>query len=194
MELYQGIVVDNEDPDKVGKVRIRIPVLHGNGISANSIQVKGLPWFEPCMPWYGGYQSGSFIVPPVGSIVWCVIQKVQSGIDIKVYLGGSYGIGASKAKPFGDGMAPAGELETPKEALEGYPNSAVIFKSLQGSSLIINNDGTIILSTEDTKITMTSDQINIKAHAITLDGNVIITKQLSSDYTSENHDEDEENP
>lgn len=181
MQLYQGIVVNNNDPDKVGKVQIRIPLLHGNGVSGRSISNEGLPWFEQCVPWYGGYQSGSFIVPPVGSILWCIVEEVKSGSNHYLYIGGCYGIGSKNTKKFGDQDVPLGELETPKEAVEGYPDSYVIFKSLSGATIYVSNDGSISLIKDNAQIVLTSDSIDITATTINLNGDVVINGD-SFDY------------
>lgn len=162
MKLFSGIVEDNNDPNKVGRVKIRIPSLHGNGISGRFIGTEALDWFEPCVPFYGGYQSGSLIIPPVGSIVWCAIDNVESGSSYKIYLGGSYGVGASTDKEFGDNVAPAGELETPEESLEEYPNVAMLFKSMLGSYIRFNELGDIGLKFNISKIKIYEDHITIR--------------------------------
>lgn len=186
MRLYEGIVVNNNDPDKVGKLQIRIPFLHGNGISGNFIDDKNLPWYEPSIPWYGGYHSGSFMVPPEGAILWCIEQEVESGNNYRVYIGGVYGVGPKNPKKFGGKTAPVGQLETPPEALNGYPKPLVIVKSLSGSVIYIDKDGNIILNYNGSIAVMTPNKVEITTgkaliHAgdITLDGETFITKNLT---------------
>ena len=60
---FTGIVVDNKDPDKVGKCKIRV-----YGVYGDDIQDKDLPWAFPDFNFRGGLK-GSFIVPPVDCIV-----------------------------------------------------------------------------------------------------------------------------
>lgn len=180
MELYEGVVVNNDDPKKIGRVQIRIPVLHGNGIAGKSIGNSGLPWFEPCMAWYGGYQSGSFIVPPIGSVLWCLISENQSGNAYRVYIGGSYGVGAIGDKQLGGKDVPPGAIETPSEALNGYPGTSVIFKSLNGSSIYVDNTGAIVLNAGGATMVMTGGQFNLNARSIRLKGNVVIEGSLDT--------------
>jgi len=53
---YQGYLVDNEDPQKRGRLRVLVPeVLRG--------VVSG--WAEPCFPYGGGPDFGSFSIPPI---------------------------------------------------------------------------------------------------------------------------------
>lgn len=186
MDLYAGIVVNNKDPDKVGKIQIRVPIIHGNGKSGYFIEDKNLPWYEPCIPWYAGYHSGSFMVPPEGSILWCIEQKIESGNTYRVYLGGSYGIGPKNPKKFGGKSVPLGQLETPPEALDGYPQPLIVIKSLSGSVIYIDKNGNIIMNYGGSTAVMTPGKVDIVTgeaaiHAgnITLDGETFITKNLT---------------
>tara|TARA_Y100000310_G_C20704363_1_gene833714 strand:+ start:456 stop:1289 length:834 start_codon:yes stop_codon:yes gene_type:complete len=66
---YTGIVVDNNDSDKIGRCRIRVFGVHGD-----NIQDKDLPWSLPDFKFIGGLK-GSFIVPPIGCIVNVYFEK-----------------------------------------------------------------------------------------------------------------------
>jgi len=61
-EDYVGTVKDNEDPHKVGRLRVLIPELYG------SIAKDKLPWANPSMP-FGGSGYGIFMIPKVGAKV-----------------------------------------------------------------------------------------------------------------------------
>ena len=77
--MFKAIVVDVEDPAGYGRVKIRIPSLHGpidpesvysslinnNSDTAHSMWVKDidLPWAEVCRPY------GSDIVPEINHVV-----------------------------------------------------------------------------------------------------------------------------
>lgn len=54
---YQGFLVDNADPQKRGRIRALIPEVLGPEV------VSG--WAEPCFPYGGGGDFGTFAVPPV---------------------------------------------------------------------------------------------------------------------------------
>ena len=71
--LVRGIVAMNDDPKKIGRVRIRIYNIHGT--AEEGIPDDALPWAFGSQP-YAAYNSGSFIVPEVGSTVWVVFEDV----------------------------------------------------------------------------------------------------------------------
>ena len=56
---YRGSVIDNIDPDRMGRILPEVPHLPG----------MLLNWAMPCFP-YAGPQVGFFAVPPIGAGVW----------------------------------------------------------------------------------------------------------------------------
>jgi len=68
-DIYSGKVVDNNDPDRLGKCRIRVYSIYGN-----EIPDEDLPWALPDFNFVGSL-VGSFVVPPVGAIVKVYFDK-----------------------------------------------------------------------------------------------------------------------
>jgi uncharacterized protein involved in type VI secretion and phage assembly len=64
---YRGVVTDNADPKKLGRLRAQVPEVLGQVESG---------WALPCAP-YAGKQSGAFLVPAPGTGVWI---EFESGI------------------------------------------------------------------------------------------------------------------
>lgn len=60
---YRGKVIDPRDPSQLGRVRVRVPVVHEN------LDNSQLPWAMPCSP-YAGKDIGFFMIPPASSSVW----------------------------------------------------------------------------------------------------------------------------
>lgn len=59
--FFEGPVIDNVDPQKQGRVRVRLP-----GVMDND----GTPWARPMgLPGAGTMQRGTFAVPPIGAEV-----------------------------------------------------------------------------------------------------------------------------
>lgn len=93
---YEGVVVSNKDPEKLGRVRIRIP-----GITEST------PWAFPLgWPGAGGKRRGTFAPPPEGAEVGVFFK--MGDIDHPRYLCGFPGRG-----------------EAPEETDDSTPEEAV---------------------------------------------------------------------
>jgi len=66
---FVGKVVDNKDPDKLGRCKIRV-----FGLFSDKIDDTDLPWATPDMDFVGS-KVGSFVVPPVDTIVNVYFNK-----------------------------------------------------------------------------------------------------------------------
>lgn len=64
---YRGAVVDNADPERLGRVRVTVPSLFGADV------VTG--WALPCVPVGGMPGQGWFAVPRVGAGVWVEFEE-----------------------------------------------------------------------------------------------------------------------
>ena len=69
--IYQGVVVDNKDPKKRNRLKIRVPNLHGSN--------EELPWALP------GMSFGCTPPYPKGTTVWVMFQNGDP--KFPVYLG-----------------------------------------------------------------------------------------------------------
>jgi uncharacterized protein involved in type VI secretion and phage assembly len=68
--MYRGLVVDDQDPSKKGRCKIRIMGIYDN------IPDEALPWALYSDPFMGGQVGfGGFIVPDIGSMVWCFFEN-----------------------------------------------------------------------------------------------------------------------
>jgi uncharacterized protein involved in type VI secretion and phage assembly len=96
-----GVVVDNDDPQRLGRVRIRIPGLH---------EPRG-PWARPLTIGGGAKDRGLFSVPAVGADVAVWFDKGDP--EAPVYLAGHWG-------------KPDGVSEVPAEAQTARPDVTVL--------------------------------------------------------------------
>lgn len=139
--VYRAVVEDNMDPLKIGRVRIRVPMVHG--YSSSGVKTADLPWASPCMP-SAGYGYGSFIVPEVGEYVFVMFE--DQDVSKPIYIGSSYGVGASKSKVYGskDGQgqwcSDAGLNEVPADAQRDEPTKKIVYKSPKGSSIEVDEE------------------------------------------------------
>lgn len=147
-KIVRGVVVANNDPKGIGRIQVRIYNYHGT--NETGVQDAMLPWAFPCFP-YASYNSGSFIIPEVGTTVWLLFEDGNK--DKPVYIGSMYGIGTSAIKWLGNTgetlrYQPAQQKEVPKELTN--LRDKLIYKSPKGNKIIINdNDGMESISIVD---------------------------------------------
>lgn len=73
--LLRGFVVDNNDPKKLGRIKVRIQSAYGDQ------PVDNLPWAWPCF-WYGGMPAmHNYAVPEVNAGVWVMFQTKDGEPD-----------------------------------------------------------------------------------------------------------------
>ncbi len=58
---YNGFVTDNDDPEQLGRLRLRVPSVLAEAETG---------WALPCLPFGGLADQGLFLVPEVGAQVW----------------------------------------------------------------------------------------------------------------------------
>jgi len=116
--LFSGIVVDNNDPDKQGKCRIRV-----YGIFEKDIPDDDLPWALPDFTFIGS-KVGSFVVPPIDAIV-------------KVY----FDNGDIYSPHYTSKAVKANSQSTQKDI--DYPHNMVLFESDDGDYLTVNRKAKI---------------------------------------------------
>jgi uncharacterized protein involved in type VI secretion and phage assembly len=63
---YRGFVADNEDPQGLGRIKVKVPSVLGSEPS---------PWALPCAPFGGGPGHGWFAVPEVDAQVWVEFEE-----------------------------------------------------------------------------------------------------------------------
>ena len=73
---YRAKVVDIQDPEKRGRIRVMCPKVVGNFKSA---------WCEPCVPVAYDF-GGDFAIPKVNEFVW--IEFEEGNPNKPIYLGG----------------------------------------------------------------------------------------------------------
>jgi uncharacterized protein involved in type VI secretion and phage assembly len=121
---YRGVVRDNDDPKKMGRIKVLVPEIYKDELS---------PWALPCAP-YAGVGSGQFTIPPPDAGVWIEFEA------------------GNPARPIWTGCW-WGRDETPKneEGTAGIPSLKVI-RSESGLLVSMDDDGqTISVSDENGK-------------------------------------------
>lgn len=97
-DKYVGKVVDNNDPKKLGRLKVSVPNVYGN------IGKDSLIWAEPSFPYGGSNDTGIFFIPEIGSLVevtftdgspykpvWCgSIYREEGNVNIPVAAAANY--------------------------------------------------------------------------------------------------------
>lgn len=138
--MYRAIVEDNQDPLGIGRVRIRLPMLHGS--RSDGVPTSSLPWSSTCNSTSGcGY--GSYMVPEVGETV--VVTFEDENPYKPICIGSVYGTGSKYGKTYGsDGeddekwSSDPKENELPNGALRNTPSKKVLYRSPTGAEISID--------------------------------------------------------
>lgn len=151
---YQGKVVNNNDPEKLGRCTIRV-----YNIFSEAIPDSDLPWAISDQ----SLIDGQFIIPPVGAIV--NVRFDRGDVYCPIY--------TSKVLD---------RNNLPSQRLTNYPDTMVVFQTALGdyftvdrsnSKIIINNsvgsDGTFTIDSKETTLKVGTSEIQIaKDKTITL--------------------------
>jgi uncharacterized protein involved in type VI secretion and phage assembly len=147
---YRGFVVDVADPQKRGRVRVRVPSVLGDEETA---------WALPCVPFGGGAGFGWFGVPPVDSQVW--VEFEEGELSQAIWSGTFW-----QAQGDPPAEATAGEkpvalvLKTPGEhvlVLDDEPDKERIRLAHSGGSAIAIDEKGIITLTDSGGAVVTLD-------------------------------------
>ena len=134
MGFYRGKVVDNKDPLRLGRVKVKVmPFME-------EVRDEDCPWAEPC------WQAGILYIPPRNAWVWVFFEEGDP--EKPVWFGWSLPFNEKKFvsgsvwEEFGLGAMEAGGMYDEQKA--GYPGS-VVWRLPMGSVLVFYDDGTIRL-------------------------------------------------
>ena len=166
---YRGLVIDNIDPEQIGRVLVQVPDVLGETPSS---------WAMPCVP-AAGIQAGCFIVPPIGSQVW--VEFEQGDPDYPIWTGGFWGVVADvPALAIAPPAIPPGQnilLQTTSQNMlllsDAPPTPAtggIVLKSTTGAMIVVNDSGIYISNGKGATITMLGPVVDINTGALTVLG------------------------
>lgn len=74
---YRGFVVDNEDPEQLGRLRLTVPSVLGDEV------VTG--WAMPCLPYGGNAGQGFLFIPEIDAGVW--VEFEEGDLEFPIWVG-----------------------------------------------------------------------------------------------------------
>jgi uncharacterized protein involved in type VI secretion and phage assembly len=165
---YRGIVVDNADPEQLGRLKVRVPNLLGPNV------VTG--WAMPCVPYGGDMNQGFFFIPEVGAGVW--VEFEQGNLEYPIWVGTFW------SKPGGDNEVPKpNDSEGVEQGSVQEPPTRKIIKTVKGHTLQFEDaDGaesiTIVEAVNQHVIIMNQEGIQIidgaNSNEVVMDSNGIV--------------------
>ena len=147
---YLGVVVDNDDPKGLMRLRVQVPEVLGEETTG---------WCLPCSP-YAGAGVGLAAVPPVGSLVF-VEWSAGDTTRVPVWSGGTWADGEGPEDAGPDALVlvtPGGHAvrlrdESGSEAIE--------IEAASGAKLVMDGNGvTVSFGSQKLALTRSSVVIN----------------------------------
>ena len=140
--FYRAYVVDNNDLSGQGKVKIRIPAIHKfSKDNPGFVNNNSLPWASPAIFNSAGNDSGSYLIPNNGDVVYVAFEGGNA--DLPIYFGGviskkgnnekkisSYDINNNQVYTYNDD-------DMIKDIVHG--TERVIYKSLKGATILVDD-------------------------------------------------------
>lgn len=201
---YRGIVSDNKDPQKRGRLKVFIPSVLAD---------QDTDWALPCLPYGGAAQQGMFMVPEVDAQVW--VEFEEGDIHRPIWVGtfwqqeGDPPEDAAKEEPttrllqtksghilqFDDADGEEQfRLHHPAEAeIVIDPNGTIsltdaqgatvtldadageiLIEDANGNSMLMSSSGTTVEDANSNKIEMASSGITVKGKDIVVEGSSVV--------------------
>lgn len=162
---YRGTVLNNIDPQQIARIIVQVPDVLGPTASS---------WAMPCLP-MGGFQSGCFMVPPIGSQVW--VEFEQGDPDYPIWVGGFWGSAENVPDAATDPPAiPPGQnvvLQTIGQnmiMLSDAPptpeSGGIVLKSASGAMIMVNDSGIFLSNGQGATITMLGKAVTVNTNGL----------------------------
>lgn len=187
---YRATVVDNKDPQKLGRIRVRVDSLLVDSEDRIESDEIVTDWATPCLPCGGLADQGFFFVPEQDAKVW--VEFEEGNLDRPLWVGSFW---TSQATPPAEALNMVGTeqdrqpkrrvLKTSsghvlefsdvdgKEAITlRHKDGATLQLDEKGSALLINKEGSHLYmnadSAETTLIHQNGANLTMKGSAVTI--------------------------
>lgn len=133
---YRGSVVDNEDPARLGRLRLRVPSVLGPDV------VTG--WATPCAPYGGAANQGLLLVPEREAGVW--VEFEEGDLEFPIWVGTFWTRPAAGSQPPRPNDADGTETDEPQlpptcKTLKTFKKHTLQFEDADGAERILLREG-----------------------------------------------------
>jgi hypothetical protein len=133
---YRGWVVDNEDPARLGRLKVNVPSVLGPDV------VTG--WASPCVPYGGAADQGLFLVPERKAGVW--VEFEEGDLEFPVWVGAFWtkpAAGSQLPRPNDSDGTEADEPQRPPtcKTLKTLKKHTLQFEDADGSERVLLREG-----------------------------------------------------
>ena len=165
---YRGLVVDNVDPEQLGRLKLRVPSVLGEEV------VTG--WAMPCVPYGGDANLGFLFIPEVGAGVW--VEFEAGDLEFPIWTGTFWskpGGESELPKPNDPDGAEQDNVQDPptRKIIKTLKGHTIQFEDADGEELILiceapkgqvvrlDEDGISITDSKGNSIEMTEDTFRV---------------------------------
>ncbi|MBP2326537.1 uncharacterized protein involved in type VI secretion and phage assembly [Kibdelosporangium banguiense] len=142
---YRGLVVDNADPEQLGRLRVRVPSVTGPDV------VTG--WATACVPYGGAADQGFLMIPEIDAGVW--VEYEEGDLEFPIWTGTFWSKpGGSTELPTVDGSA---QDPPTRKILKTARGHTIQFEDKDSEELV-----TIVEAATGNVITLDKNGITIK--------------------------------
>lgn len=174
---YRGLVVDNADPKRLGRLQVTVPSVLGPN------EVTG--WAMPCVPYGGDLNQGFFFMPAVGAGVW--IEFEEGNLDFPIWTGTFWSEpdGESEVPKINGADGSEGAIQDPptRKIIKTGMGHTIQLEDADGEERILISDGQgenrIVLS-------QTGIAVENKENTVTMtDSGIVITDKHGNTFTQD---------
>jgi uncharacterized protein involved in type VI secretion and phage assembly len=165
---YRGFVVDNDDPESLGRLRVTVPSVLGDEV------VTG--WATPCVPYGGDTDRGALFVPDPGAGVW--IEFEEGDLEFPIWVGTFWskpGGQQETPRPNGANGSEAGSAQKPptRKIIKTSAGHTIQFEDADDAVRVIicdgQNENRIVLGSAGLAVVNKNNTITMSDDGITLE-------------------------
>lgn len=150
---YRGTVMENNDPKKLGRVKVCVPEVLG----------EETVWAMPCVP-FAGKGVGLFALPPVGTGVW--VEFEAGNLDRPIWSGCFWSDGGVPAEPADELLKVFKTAQVTVTIDDSSGGAGIVIETQSGARIAITPDGIEIANGNGAVIELSQNKVSINGNAL----------------------------